>query len=139
MSLVEAVRSVLRQYARFSGRARRSEYWWWTLAHAVLLGVALAIDWAVNPDTLTGGYIAAVAVVAIGLALPYLAVSARRLHDRSMSAWWLLLFLLQIGPLVVMIFALFDGTPGPNKYGPDPKGRRTPHHPDELALSEAAS
>ena len=63
-------------------------------------------------------------LIMLGLLIPSLAVSIRRLHDTNRSGWWILIGLIPfLGALVLIVFYLLDGTPGPNKYGPDPKGR----------------
>jgi uncharacterized membrane protein YhaH (DUF805 family) len=60
----------------------------------------------------------------LGLFIPSLAVTIRRLHDINRSAWWVLIALIPfLGALVLLIFAVLDGTPGDNRFGPDPKGR----------------
>ena len=56
--------------------------------------------------------------------VPGLAVSVRRLHDADLSGLWLLLSFVPLGGFVILVFHLLDGTPGSNRYGPDPKGRR---------------
>jgi len=63
-------------------------------------------------------------LVMLGLLIPSIAVTFRRLHDTNRSAWWLLIGLVPfLGALVLLVFYFLDGTPGPNKFGPDPKGR----------------
>ncbi|UFS94668.1 DUF805 domain-containing protein [Nocardia huaxiensis] len=126
MNFGDAVRSVLTQYATFSGRARRSEYWWFVLFSflvglvASMLDAVLGTRW--GDDGARGGLFQA--IVWIALLLPTLAVGARRLHDIDRTAWWLLLHLIPcVGSIVLFVFAVLDGTPGPNQYGPDPKGR----------------
>jgi uncharacterized membrane protein YhaH (DUF805 family) len=52
--------------------------------------------------------------------LPGLAVAARRLHDIDRTAWWLLILLTGIGAILLVIWYCFKGTPGPNRFGPDP-------------------
>lgn len=139
----------LRKYATFTGRARRKEYWWF---HLFLLAVqtvlmiwflssvysALAANTYVVEDefgyfesAVVNGGPAFVPLVVMGLfslamLLPSLAVAVRRLHDADFSGWWVLLALLPAGQLVLFIFFLLDGTPGPNRFGPDPKGRAGP-------------
>jgi uncharacterized membrane protein YhaH (DUF805 family) len=58
----------------------------------------------------------------LGVFLPNLAVGARRLHDIDRTAWWLLLHIVPFGALVLLVFACLRGTPGPNRFGPDPLG-----------------
>jgi uncharacterized membrane protein YhaH (DUF805 family) len=119
----------LRKYADFQGRARRSEYWLWYLfvvvVEVVLLGVAGAGH---NPDGTPGPLgmvvMGLLGLFALAIVIPGLAVSFRRLHDTNRSAWWILIGLLPlIGPIVLLVFMVMDGTPGPNRFGPDPKGR----------------
>lgn len=119
---------VLRKYAVFSGRARRAEYWYFLLYNA-LISLGIGIIAATLGDML------GIVGILYGLAvlIPSLAVSVRRLHDIDKSGWWLLLsFIPLIGGLVLLLFFVQDGTPGPNKFGPDPKGGGT-----ELPLQES--
>ncbi|MDI6104719.1 DUF805 domain-containing protein [Actinoplanes sp. NEAU-A12] len=118
----------LRKYARFDGRARRAEFWMFTLADAavgsILFGGALAI--ALNSD---GGYYAVRLAIGVGFAvyvlatlLPSLAIRARRLHDTGRSGWYICWSLLPIaGPIILLVALCEEGTRGPNAYGPDPK------------------
>lgn len=114
MGFPDAVRSALSQYAVFSGRARRAEYWWFVLFYVIAYVVAAVIDQALGAPVLT-------LIVALGLLVPSLAVSVRRLHDTDRSGWWLLLGLIPFGGIVVLVFECLDGQPGPNRYGPSPK------------------
>ncbi|MBO9711221.1 MAG: DUF805 domain-containing protein, partial [Caulobacter sp.] len=63
-------------------------------------------------------------LVALALLIPSLAVSIRRLHDSDKSGLWLLLHFAPFGGVVLLIFMLLDGTPGSNRFGPDPKARQ---------------
>lgn len=133
-----------KRYAEFSGRSRRKEYWSFMLLNVIVYLVLGAI-------VLAGGFpLAALSdpmaqptppgplfyvgagllgLYALAIFIPNLAVSVRRLHDRDMSGWFLLLFivgsaipfvgiLVSIGWLVIMCL---EGTKGPNKFGADPK------------------
>ena len=99
-----------RRYAEFGGRSRRSAYWWFVLAHWVVLLVL-------------GGIVETLIVLYwVGVLLPSLALMVRRLHDTDRSGWWWLINLVPIiGTLVFLVFLASDGTRGPNRYGPDPK------------------
>lgn len=126
MGFGAAVTSALSKYASGSGRARRSEYWWFVLfVWLINLGVGLLS--ALTSDSSDPGLpvgVVAQFVVMIGLLLPLLALTVRRLHDAGFSGWWVLVgFVPFIGAIVLMIFAVLDGTHGPNEFGPDPKGR----------------
>ena len=115
MSLPDAVRSVLTQYANFSGRARRSEFWWFYLAQVLASIVAGIID-GILGVTILG------VILALGLLIPTLAVGVRRLHDIGKSGWWLLIGLVPlVGAIVLIVFACQDGQPGTNQWGPSPK------------------
>jgi uncharacterized membrane protein YhaH (DUF805 family) len=117
MGFQDAVRSVFDKYATISGRAPRSEYWWWVLFIVVVNAVLGTIDRAIfGADTQILS-----AIFSLATLLPSICVSGRRLHDRDMSAWWLLLwFVPLIGWLVLLFFYVTPGTPGPNRFGPDP-------------------
>ena len=108
--------SVLKNYVGFTGRARRAEFWQFVLVNFII-GVILGIvDTAIKSQILGGIY-------DLAILLPALAVLTRRLHDTGRSAWWLLLYIvIIIGWIVLIVFAALEGTPGDNKYGPNPNG-----------------
>ena len=116
MSFQEAVTTVLTQkYADFSGRARRSEYWFFALASFIVYAIAYALGAAIG--TMIPYYL-----VALALLVPGLAVGARRLHDTGKSGWLLLIGLIPlIGGIVLLVFFVQDSEPGENQYGPSPK------------------
>ena len=124
MTFSQAVSSVLlNKYATFSGRARRSEYWWWYLFVTIVFLVASVIDQAIgftySDLTLGGGWLATIA--AIVFLVPNLAVGVRRLHDTGRSGWWLLIGLVPlIGWIVLLYFFILDSE-NDNQYGPSPK------------------
>ena len=124
MNMTTAVKTVLGKYATFSGRAPRSEYWWWLLAMIILFTVLALIDGALiapmvgmdafQPDA--GQPLSL--VVSLGLLLPNLAVTVRRLHDTDRSGWWILLGLIPvIGTIVLLVFYVQPGTAGSNQFG----------------------
>ena len=116
MSFMEAVKHVFSNYAVFSGRARRSEYWYFILFQ-IIVGIVLGVLASVFPALafLSGLFTLATLV-------PSLAVIWRRMHDIGKCGAWCLVVLI---PLVGWIFALIwlctDGEPGTNAYGPSPK------------------
>jgi uncharacterized membrane protein YhaH (DUF805 family) len=122
---------VLRQYADFSGRARRTEYWMFTLFHVIFALGAMAIDNALGitfhftgrdgaPMPIFYGYIYLLYVLA--LIIPGLAVSVRRLHDVGKSGWMLLIGLIPlIGTIWLLVLFCTDSKPGANKWGANPK------------------
>ena len=124
MSFSQAVSSVLlNKYATFSGRARRSEYWWWYLFVSIVFLVAGILDRAVGLTysdlTLGGGWIATIA--AIVFLVPNLAVAVRRLHDTGRSGWWLLIGLVPFVGFVVLLYFFVLDSENDNQYGPYPK------------------
>lgn len=119
MGFQDAVRSVFGKYVTISGRAPRSEYWWWFLfvvLGQIVFGIfdSILFGRGPNPGILTS-------LFGLAILLPSICVAGRRLHDRDMSAWWLLLGLVPlIGFLVLLYFYATKGTDGPNRFGPDP-------------------
>ena len=116
MNFPTAVRTALGKYAVFSGRARRSEYWWFTLFNILVSAVADAITLATHSSVPT-------LLVTLALFLPALGVTVRRLHDTGRSGWWVLIGIVPIvGGIVLLVFTCQDSEGGePTKYGPSPK------------------
>ena len=110
----------LRKYARFSGRARRREYWCFALVNALVYLALLMVDVMLGSSDGDIGVISALYL--IGTAIPGLAVTIRRLHDTGRSGWWLLVsFVPLIGLIVMLVFTLQDSDRGANEYGSSPK------------------
>jgi uncharacterized membrane protein YhaH (DUF805 family) len=107
---------VLKKYADFNGRARRTEFWMFFLIN-FLAGIAIGIGGAII-------HLPFLAVIYnLGVIVPSIAVAARRLHDTGRSGWWQLIILLPaIGFIVLLVFYCLDSTPGANTYGANPKG-----------------
>jgi uncharacterized membrane protein YhaH (DUF805 family) len=117
MQFQDAIRSGFRNYVNFSGRAARSEYWYWVLFVVLLSIVAAILDNAVFPFTETPPLSAVTSLI---LFLPGLAVGFRRLHDIDRTAWWVLLVFTVLGSILLIVWACMKGTAGPNRFGPDP-------------------
>lgn len=102
---------VLKKYAVFEGRARREEFWMFTLVN-LIVSIVLQL---IHP--LLGG------LYSLAVLVPSLGVGARRLHDTNRSGWLLLIGLIPlIGIIVLIVFWVQDSQPGSNRYGPNPKG-----------------
>jgi uncharacterized membrane protein YhaH (DUF805 family) len=106
----------------FRGRARRKEYWMFTLFVVV---IAIVLEFA---DTALGTYLGSPDLGLLTLsffvliAVQAIAVSVRRLHDTGRTAWWLLIqFVPYLGTIVWLVFAILPGQDGENRFGPDPK------------------
>lgn len=134
MGFVDAVKMGFNRYVDFQGRSRRSEFWWWYLFNFI---VSLVLGWI----PIVG------LIVSLGLLLPNIAVSIRRLHDTDRTGWWILLpaapyivvilgivmeaqILLILGGIaalgciiLLIVWYCTDGTKGPNRFGEDPKMR----------------
>lgn len=122
MKFEEAVRSVLNNYANFSGRARRSEYWYFILFNMIVEGVFNLLSTKLDGNFL-GTMIGIIAgVYGLAILVPSLAVAWRRLHDTGRSGWlYLLLLIPLVGSIILLVFLCQDSQPGSNQYGPNPK------------------
>jgi len=108
MNFSTAVKECLSKYATFSGRASRSEFWWFILfvSLALMVGAVLGVFGA---------------IIILPLLLPAISAEVRRLHDIDRSGWWVLLCVLPPVNLVVkLIWWTRKGTEGPNRFGDDP-------------------
>jgi uncharacterized membrane protein YhaH (DUF805 family) len=116
MNMIEAVKAVFSNYATFSGRARRAEYWWFVL-FSLIVSIVLAL---LTGDPSSGtGLIGA--IWSLATFIPSIAVGVRRLHDIDRTGWWLLIcFIPLIGWIVLIVFFATRGQIGPNRFGADP-------------------
>src|ERR1022692_1043852 len=117
---------VIKNYAGFSGRARRKEYWMYALFAIIFAIVAMLIDrilgttFTMKGINLPYGYIYLVYVLAV--LIPGFAVLVRRLHDIGKSGWLFLICLIPlVGAIWMLVLLCTDGNIGANKYGPNPK------------------
>jgi uncharacterized membrane protein YhaH (DUF805 family) len=125
MSFTDAVRTCLSKYVDFSGRARRSEYWWFAL-FVILAGVVGTLLDGLFGTRSDLGAGAVQGVINLALLLPSLAVAVRRLHDTSRTGWWILIGLVPVvGWIVLLVFYVQDSE-ADNEYGPSPKGGGVP-------------
>ncbi|MEO8772218.1 MAG: DUF805 domain-containing protein [Ferruginibacter sp.] len=99
---------VLKKYAEFNGRARRSEYWYFTLVSLLISIVLILVGNNMGNKYLENIY-------SLAVLIPSIAVGVRRMHDVGKSGWYLLI------PIYNLILACTDGQVGNNEYGPDPK------------------
>lgn len=122
MSFAEAVETCLvKKFVSFSGRARRSEYWYFTL-FSLIVSMAASIIGGMLFVHHEGDVNLLSSLLSLVLFLPGLGVAIRRLHDIGKSAWWyLIIFVPLIGWIILLVFMCKDSFPGPNQYGPSPK------------------
>ena len=109
MGFGEAISSVLKNYVNFSGRAARSEYWWWALFLFILVIATAIIDMLAFPGFSAGNGPVGL-ITTVGLLLPNIAVSIRRLHDLDRTGWWVLIVLTIIGIILLMVWASYEVT-----------------------------
>jgi len=100
--------TVLKKYAVFEGRARRSEYWYFTLFNTLIV-FALGLVARFTGSEFTAG------IYQLAVFIPSIAVGVRRIHDVGKSGWFLLI------PIYNLILLVSEGDRGSNYYGPDPK------------------
>ncbi|GKX57303.1 DUF805 domain-containing protein [Leminorella grimontii] len=120
---MEWFKKCLKQYADFSGRARRKEYWMFQL-FTVIIAVVLMIVGSILDSMFGSNGVVSLLLVGIfylAILLPALSVTVRRLHDTDKTGWWLLLAFIPFGSLVLFVFTVLDSTNGQNAYGPSPK------------------
>ncbi len=121
---------VLRNYAVFDGRARRKEFWMFVLFNIIIgivisiidniLGTTYKVDSFLGANTIKIGILNS--IYSLGLLIPSIAVSIRRLHDLGKSGWYyLLVFIPLIGSIWLIILFATQGNSGENAFGPDPK------------------
>jgi uncharacterized membrane protein YhaH (DUF805 family) len=119
MNFWQAIKSGFVNYVTFSGRAVRSEYWFWVL-FSVLGGLATEIlDAGIFSSDIPSAS-PLNSVFNLLTFLPSLAIAIRRLHDIDKRGWWVLITLTIIGIFFLIYWACKKGTPGPNRFGPDP-------------------
>ncbi|MEZ0330851.1 MAG: DUF805 domain-containing protein [Methylophilaceae bacterium] len=109
MTFGESIKTCFGKYADFTGRASRSEYWWFFL-------FAFLVNLALSAVSETVGLLFSLALI-----LPSFAVGARRLHDTNRSGWWQLIYIIPlIGLIVMIVFLVKEGETTDNQYGEPP-------------------
>ena len=110
---------VLRKYAVFEGRSRRTEFWMFVLINAIIQAILNGVQRAADSWVLwliSGLY-------GLFVLIPGIAVTVRRLHDSNHRGWWWWLWIIPvIGWIWLIVLLCIDSTPGPNRFGPNPKG-----------------
>lgn len=112
--IIAIIKSViLKNYCNFEGRATRAEFWWFFL-FTFIIGLICGVLGRVG--TILSG------IIGLGLLLPNLGLSVRRLHDINKSGWLLLLaFIPLVGAIILIVWWAKEGDPEPNQYGPVPE------------------
>ena len=129
MTFGTSIKTCFSKYVTFSGRAQRSEFWWFALFvtvgtfATVWLDIALFGTTEVGPGSVSGESDVAIFSAVFGLAvlLPYISVIVRRLHDTDRSGWWYWIGLVPlVGFILLIVWWASKGTDGPNRFGDDP-------------------
>ena len=127
---------VLQNYATFSGRARRSEYWYFVLFNMIFAIVAVVLDNVFGTAIEGVGYGLIYGLYVLAVLLPGLAVAVRRLHDVGKSGWMFLIGLIPlIGPIWLLVLFCTDSQQGSNKWGENPKEITTPSNENSNSTS----
>ena len=114
--------AVLKKYAQFSGRARRKEYWYFTLFNVIFSVVLSFVDGLTGTWNPESGVGLLSGIYSLAVLIPAIAVGVRRLHDTGRSAWWLLILLIPlVGVIIFLVFMVLESQEGENQYGPSPK------------------
>lgn len=106
--------AAFKQFADFSGRTRRKDFWMFILFYWIFYVVLATIDVVIGTMFLATIY-------GLVMFVPTLSIGARRLHDTTRSGWWQLLYLIPIIGLIIMIVFLIQDSHNTNDYGPNPK------------------
>ena len=119
MTFRDAIRDGFANYVNFSGRAGLGEFWYWVL-FIILAGIVTAI---LDAIWFRDFFYPVSDLFTLATLLPGLAISVRRLHDTDRSGWWVLLsFIPLIGTIVLIVWWVQQGTPGPIRFGPPNPG-----------------
>ena len=104
----------IKQYATFSGRARRKEYWMFFLFYMIFYIILAVIDGVLGTMFLS-------IIYSLALLIPSISIAARRLHDTGRTGWWQLIVLIPLIGVIVLIVFLAQGSGDENKYGVSPE------------------
>jgi uncharacterized membrane protein YhaH (DUF805 family) len=104
----------IKKYAAFTGRARRKEYWMYSLFYTIFYVLLMVIDAVLGTGVLSGIY-------ALALLIPCISIATRRLHDTGRSGWWQLIVLIPIVGAIILLVFLVQDSHAANSYGQNPK------------------
>lgn len=111
----------MNQYADFTGRARRKEYWMFVLFNTIFALIAILLDYKIGPIVDDDGFFSIYLLYFMAALIPSLAVSVRRLHDVGRTGWWMRIAFIIIGAIWLFILMVSERENHANQYGPDPK------------------
>ena len=112
MNFIESLQTCYKKFFDFSGRASKSEYWWFQLYNTILYILTFVFQ---NDLALL------FSILIIANLIPVFAAGVRRVHDSNKSGWWILISFVPIIGLYIIVLLITDGSKGKNKFGPKPK------------------
>ena len=112
MKFVESIQTCYKKFFDFSGRASKSEYWWFQLYNAIIYVLTFVFQ---------GDLVLLFSILIIVNLIPVYAVGVRRIHDSDKSGWFVLISLIPLIGLYIFVLLLQDGSKGKNRFGIKPK------------------
>ena len=112
MNFIESIKTCYKKFFDFSGRASKSEYWWFQLYGIIIYGLLFVFQ---------GDLVLVFSILAIANTIPLWAAAVRRLHDTDKSGWFVLISFIPIIGLFIIYLLIVDGSKGKNRFGPKPK------------------
>ena len=124
--------NALKKYAVFSGRATRSEYWYFVLFYSIFAFVISVVEGFIPVSSGSGKFMWLSVLYMLVMILPSFGLVFRRLHDTGRSGWWWLINLVPfVGVVVFLVFMCLDSAPGENQYGSSSKGVSATNPPQQ--------
>ena len=112
MNFIESLQTCYKKFFDFSGRASKSEYWWFQLYNTILYILTFVFQ---NDLALL------FSILVIANLIPVFAAGVRRVHDSNKSGWWILISFVPIAGLYIFVLLITDGSKGKNRFGSKPK------------------
>ena len=112
MNFVESIQACYKNFFDFSGRASKSEYWWFQLYGIIIYGLVFVFQ---------GDLALLFSILAVANSIPLWSATVRRLHDTDKSGWMVLISVIPLIGLYIIVLLIADGTKGKNRFGPKPK------------------
>jgi len=112
MNFIESIQTCYKKFFDFSGRASKSEYWWFQLYNAIIYVLTFVFQ---------GDLTLLFSILVIANIIPTYAAAVRRIHDSDKSGWMVLIAVIPLIGLYIFVLLLQDGSKGKNRFGPKPK------------------
>jgi len=112
MNFIESIQTCYKKFFDFSGRASKSEYWWFQLYNAIIYVLSFVFQ---------GDLTLLFSILVIANIIPTYAAAVRRIHDSDKSGWMVLIAVIPLIGLYVIVLLLQEGSKGKNRFGTKPK------------------